>query len=86
MVENDLILSKNENFPFVMNDFFSNVISSLNIPQYEDLTVDINLFERTVLKAYKKITKITIALKLLKKTTKTTNLHLRVYQTLKKRP
>ena len=28
-----------------MNDFFSNVVSSLNIPQYENLTVDIDQFE-----------------------------------------
>ena len=37
-----------------MNDFFSNVICSLNIPQYEDLNVDINQFEDTELRANKK--------------------------------
>lgn len=37
-----------------MNDFFSNVICSLNIPQYEDLNVDINQFEDIVLRAKKK--------------------------------
>ena len=39
---------------FVCNDFFSNVICSLNIRQYEDLNVDINQFEDTVLRANKK--------------------------------
>ena len=33
-----------------MNDFFLNVVSSVNIPQYEDLTVDIDQFEDAVLR------------------------------------
>ena len=53
LVDNDLILSKDEDIPFVINHFFSNVVSSLNMPEYEDLTTDIDQFENPVLSAKK---------------------------------
>ena len=39
------------------SNFFSNVVSSLNILKYEDLTVNINQLEDPVLRAKKEIQK-----------------------------
>ena len=33
LIENDLIVSKDEDTLFVMNDFFKNLVSSMDIPQ-----------------------------------------------------
>ena len=48
------MLGKDDDIVFAMNDLFSNVVSSLNIPEYEDPTVDIDQFKGSVLRANKK--------------------------------
>ena len=45
LVEQDLILDKNDNAAEVLNKFFINVISNLNIPKYHDKSVNIDHFE-----------------------------------------
>ena len=40
MVEQDLILDKNDNIAEVLNNFFLNVVSNLNIPKYHDRSVN----------------------------------------------
>ena len=42
MVEQDLILDKNDNVAEVLNKFFINVVSNLNIPKYHDKSVNID--------------------------------------------
>ena len=36
LVKQDLILDKNDNVAEVLNNFFTNVVSNLNIPKYHD--------------------------------------------------
>ena len=43
-----------ENISSALNDFFSNVVSSLNIPPYKDPSVNLDQFEDPVLKANEK--------------------------------
>ena len=45
MVEQDLILDKNDNVAEVLNKFFINVVSNLNIPKYHDKSVNIDYIE-----------------------------------------
>ena len=42
LVEQDLILDKNDNFAEILNNFFTNVVSNLNIQKYHDKLVNIN--------------------------------------------
>ena len=48
MVEQDLILEKNDNVADVRNKFFINVVSNLNIPKYHDKSVNIDYTEDTI--------------------------------------
>ena len=45
MVEQDLVLYKNDNAAEVLNKFFINVVSNLTIPKYHDKSVNIDLIE-----------------------------------------
>ena len=54
LIENELQLNDDENISSVWNDFFSNVVSSLNIPPYKDPSVNPDQFEDPVLKANEK--------------------------------
>ena len=45
VVEQDLRLDKNDNVEEVLNNFFVNVVSNLNIPKYHDKSVNINHIE-----------------------------------------
>ena len=45
MVEQELILDKNGNVAEVLNNFFTNTVSNLNIPEYHDKTVNIDHIE-----------------------------------------
>ena len=45
LVEQGLILDKNDNAAEVLNKFFINVVSNLNIPKYHDKSVNIDHFE-----------------------------------------
>ena len=40
LIENELQLNDDENISSVLNGFFSNVVSSLNIPPYKDPSVN----------------------------------------------
>ena len=44
LVEKDLNLDQNEEIAEIFNDFFTKAVSNLNIPQYEDRSVN---FEQT---------------------------------------
>ena len=50
-----MILGKDDDIMFTINDFFSNAVSTLNIPQY--LAVDMDQFEDPVLRANEKYKK-----------------------------
>ena len=54
LTENELLLNDDEKLSSTLNDFFSNVVYNLNIPPYEDLSVNLNQFENPVLKANEK--------------------------------
>ena len=54
LIENELQLNDDENISSALNDFFSNVVSSLNIPPYKDPSVNPDQFEDPVLKANEK--------------------------------
>ena len=56
LIENELLLNDDEKISSTLNDFFSNVVSNLNIPPYEDPLVNPNQFEDPVLKANEKHT------------------------------
>ena len=45
LVEQDLILDKNNNVAEVLNKFFINVVSNLNNPKYHDKSVNIDHIE-----------------------------------------
>ena len=40
LIENELLLNNDEKISSTLNDFFSNVVSNLNIPRYEDPPVN----------------------------------------------
>ena len=54
LIENELLLNDDEKISSTLNDFFSNVVSNLNIPPYEDPSVNPEQFEDPVLKANEK--------------------------------
>ena len=54
LIENELLLNDGEKISSTLNDFFSNVVSNLNIPPYEDPSVNPDQFEDPVLKANEK--------------------------------
>ena len=54
LIENELLLNDDEKILSTLNDFFSNVVSNLNIPPYEDPSVNPEQFEDPVLKANEK--------------------------------
>ena len=54
LIENELLLNDDEKISSTLNDFFSNVVSNLNIPPYEDPSVNPDQFEDPVLKANEK--------------------------------
>ena len=54
LIENELQLNDDENISSVLNYFFSNVVSSLNVPSYKDPSVNPDQFEDPVLKANEK--------------------------------
>ena len=39
-MEKDLILEKNDDIAETLNDFFTSVVSNLNIPRYQDPLID----------------------------------------------
>ena len=39
-MEKDLILEKNDDIAEALNDFFTSVVSNLNIPRYQDPLID----------------------------------------------
>ena len=45
LVEQDVVLDKNENVAEVINRFFTNVVSNLNISTYHNQSVNINHIE-----------------------------------------
>ena len=45
MVEQDLILDKNDNVADILNNFFIHVVSNLNIPKYHGKSVNIDPIE-----------------------------------------
>ena len=45
MIEQDLILDKNDDVAEVLNKFFINAVSNLNIPKYHDKPANIDHFE-----------------------------------------
>ena len=45
MVEQDLLLDKNDNVAEVLNNYFTNTVSNLNNPKYHDKSVNIHHFE-----------------------------------------
>ena len=45
MIEQDIILDKNDNVAEVPNKFFINVVSNLNIPKHHGKSVDIDHIE-----------------------------------------
>ena len=51
MVEQDLTLDKNDNVAEVLNNFFINVVSDLNIPKYRDNSVNIDHIEDPVVRS-----------------------------------
>ena len=53
MVEQDLILDKNDNVAEVCNKFFINVVSNLNIPKYHDKSVNIDYIEDPIARSIK---------------------------------
>ena len=54
LIKNELLLNDDEKISSALNDFFSNVVSNLNIPRYEDLPVNPDQFEDPVLKTNEK--------------------------------
>ena len=54
LIENELLLNDDEKILSTLNDFFSNVVSNLNIPPYEDPSVNADQFEDPVLQANEK--------------------------------
>ena len=54
LVENDEIISNNDEIAETLNNFFINVIRNLNIPQYEDPTTDADNIVDPVFKAIEK--------------------------------
>ena len=48
LIENELLLNDDEKISSTLNDFFSNVVSNLNIPPYEDSSVNLEQFEDPV--------------------------------------
>ena len=50
LIENELLLNDDEKILSSLNDFFSDVVSNLNIPPYEDPSVNPEQFEDPVLK------------------------------------
>ena len=51
LVEDDEIISENEQISESLNNFFADAIKNLNIPQYEDPTSNINGIDDPVLRA-----------------------------------
>ena len=45
LIEQDLILDKNDNVAEVPNNFFINIVSNLNIQKYHDKSVNINYID-----------------------------------------
>ena len=54
LIENELLLNDDEKISSTLNGFFSNVVSNLNIPPYEDPSVNPDQFEDPVLKTNEK--------------------------------
>ena len=54
LIENELLLNDDEKISSTLIDFFSNVVSNLNIPPYEDPSVNPDQLEDPVLKANEK--------------------------------
>ena len=54
LIENDLLLNDDEKISSTLNDFFPNVVCNLNIPPYEDPSVNPEQFEDPVVKANEK--------------------------------
>ena len=54
LIEDELLLNDDEKISSTLNDFFSNAVSNLNIPPYEDPSVNPDQFEDPVLKANEK--------------------------------
>ena len=50
-MEDDEIISENEQISESLNNFLVNVFINLNIPQYEDTTVNTNVIDDQVLRA-----------------------------------
>ena len=48
LVEKDLILEKNDDIAETFNDFFTNVVSNLNIPHYQDPFTDSDQTENRI--------------------------------------
>ena len=61
LVEEDKIISENEQVSESLNNSFADVIINLNIPQHEDSTVNINGIDDPVIRALEN-TKTTLAL------------------------
>ena len=53
LVTNDVALSNDNDALSVPNNFFTNIVFSLSIHQYEDQSVNLNQYEDTVLKRNK---------------------------------
>ena len=53
-LEEDETVQDNEKIANIFNDYFSNVVSSLSIPEYVDLSVDLDIFEDPFLKSIEK--------------------------------
>ena len=80
LVQQDLILDKNDNVAEVLNKFFINIVSSLNFPKYHDKSVNMNHIEdpiATSIEQYKNHPSI-VAIK-----SKTTNKYFKFNSTLK---
>ena len=55
LTENELLLNDDdEKIPSILSDFFSDVVINLNIPPYEDPSVNPDQFEDSVLKTNEK--------------------------------
>ena len=51
LVENDLILDQNEEIAEIFNDLFTKAVSNLNIPQFEDHSVNFEQPEDPITRA-----------------------------------
>ena len=54
LIENGNILSEEDAVSETLNNFYSNIITNLNIPEYEDTTTQVNELEDPILKAIEK--------------------------------